>query len=71
MRSLFFNKVNRVYLHFLVLEVIPSEVAVYKWSLKYSANTGNRVPNIKNGDFNFTSKEFRQRLIPVNFGITL
>ena len=28
--SLFFNKVNRVYFHFLVLQVIPSEAAVYK-----------------------------------------
>ena len=29
-RSLFFNNVNRVYFHFLVLQVIPSEAAVYK-----------------------------------------
>ena len=28
-RSLFLNKVNHVYFHFLVLQVIPSEVAVY------------------------------------------
>ena len=33
-RSLFFNKVNRAYFHFLVLQVIPSEEAVYKWPLK-------------------------------------
>ena len=33
-RSFFFNKVNRAYFHFLILQVIPSEAAVYKWSLK-------------------------------------
>ena len=30
MRSFFFNKVNRVNFHFLVLQVIHSEAAVYK-----------------------------------------
>ena len=29
-RSLFYNKVNRVCFHFLVLKVIPSEAFVYK-----------------------------------------
>ena len=29
-RSLFFNKVNRAYFHFLVLQAVPSKAAVYK-----------------------------------------
>ena len=33
-RNLFFNKVNRAYFGLLLLQIIPSEAAAYKWSLK-------------------------------------
>ena len=67
MQEPFLNKVNRVYFDFLVLEVIPSEVAVQinrkTFVMEFSF--------IEVGDCNFTSKEFHQRLFPVNFDITL
>ena len=37
-KSLFFDKVNRVYFPFLVLQVVSSEANVDKWSLKFWKN---------------------------------
>ena len=66
-RSLCFDKVNRAYFQFLVLEVIPSEAAVYKCLQSSRSEKVSKINRktlamefsfIEVGDCNFIIKEF-------------